>query len=413
MAVKPNPPAHIPSGTVAPEGNPTVVDGGYRILPHDTDGVNSSAHPSDTEGGAGARALAQLALSDCGAVAALRLTRRDPARIAAVVYGDDVLDEGSPIALAVGRQLEAALKRNNFARFRESLERAGRLADPARARILDIDAAVPGSDPAALAERVRRTRDLLLRAARGDPGVPDVLWHPHLTLAVTPTLRVTIIPDYLLLRHTAPGFRIGEVKAYRDRGAYTGITSLRLARLQAAVEVIAVQETLRTLGIRAATELVPTDVDFMLRSRTGFFGVVRPKPARVHREVERVRRAITEATLRLPGLVGALPVGASLDTRAGFEALPYHYTEGCRGHCPLAARCAQRAAAAGQPSVLGDEMDAVMGGALTLTDLDAILGGRIAPLTAEAAAVADAFAHSLTAAGFYRQRPSNEVRRAS
>ena len=368
-----------------------------------------------TEGGSGARALAQLALSDCSAVAALRLTRRDPARVARALYNDTVYDEGSPIALAVGKQLEAALKRNDFERFRESLRRAGRYDDPATIRILDIDASHPGSDPEAIAARTRRTSDVLLRAMRGDPSAPDALWHPHVMLTVSPALKVTIIPDYLLLRHSGAGLRVGEIKAYRDRGAYTGIASLRLARLQAAVEVIAVEDTLRTLGARNVADLVPPAVDFMLRSRTGFFAVVRRRPARVHREVERVRRALAQAIVRVPSVVGAIPAGETLDTRAGFEALPYHYTESCRAHCALAARCAERAAAVGAPAILGDDMAAVLSGAVTLTDLDAILAGRIAPATPEAEAVAQAFAHTLGALGFPTDLGQNgkEARRAS
>lgn len=382
-------------------------------LPHFTNRVNSSQFLAETEGGAGARALAQLALSDCGAVAALRLNRRDPAKIATVVYGDVVLDEGSPIALAVGKQFEAVLKRDNFARFRESLTRAGRLPDPTNARILDLEAAAVGADAAARSERVRATQAALLQVVQEDPGAPDVLWHPHLIFAAAPRLRVTIIPDFILLRHTATGFRVGEIKAYRDRGAYTGPASLRLARLQAAVEVLALQETLATLGVRNVAELVPAHVDFMLRSRNGFFGVVRRQSTRVAREVERLQRVLATASVRVPLMLSVLPAGATLDTREGFEALPYHYTQQCREHCPLALRCATRARAAGAPAILGDDMAAVLGDALTLTELGGIFEGRIAPSSAGAAILAEAFQSALTAVGYTHTRMVPEIRRAS
>lgn len=375
----------------------------------------ASAAPSlaqSTIGGAGSRAIAQIAMSECVALSTLRMTRRDPALAAQVYYGDEIADEGSAIALAVGRQFEATLKRAEFERFRTALHRAGRFDDPASITIADIDDEAPGDSTFARAERERRTRAYLLRAARGETAVPDVLWHPHVTLPMA-GYAVAIIPDYLLLRHTARGLRVGEAKAYRDRGAYTSIASLRLARLQAAVEVLAVREALRSLGVRDLEERVPADVDFMLRSRsTGMFAVLRRRPARVHREVERVQRAFADAAMRLPHHLSSLPAGTTLDTREGFESLPYHYSEQCRGHCALAARCAERAARQGDGAVLGDHVATLLGGLVTLHDLDAMLAGRIAPPSPEIAAIVSAFAEALDRTGHHIPTTRPEVRRA-
>lgn len=351
-------------------------------------------------------------MTNCVALSALRMTHRDPALAVRAYYGDEVVDEGSPIALAVGRQFEAALKLSEFGRFRDALHRAGRIDNPESVTIADVDAEAPGDTEVARAERVRRTRAYLLRTARGDTTVPDVLWHPHVTLPMT-GFTVTIIPDYLLLRHTASGLRVGEIKAYRDRGAHTAIASLRLARLQAAVEVLAVREALRSLGVRDIDEMVSADVDFMLRARTsGMFGVLRRRPARIHREVERVQRALADATMRLPHHLSTLPVGTTLDSRQGFEALPYDYSEECRGHCALAARCAERAERQGNGAILGDHVASLLGGVVTLHDLDVMLAGRGVPTTPEAAAIVNAFADALRRTGHQASLPRPEVRRA-
>ena len=355
--------------------------------------------PDSTLGGAGSRAIAQFALSDCPAVTALRMTRRDPALVARAIYGDEIVDEGSRIALAVGRQFESALKRRNFERFRHALDRAGRLTDASSAVIADIDALAPGESASARTERARLTSGFLLRAVRGDQTAPDVLWHPHVALDLG-RFPITIVPDYLLMRHTAPGLRVGEIKAYPDRGAATSIASLRLARLQAGVEVLAVRATLLTLGVRDAESHVTADVDIMLRTRgLGLFGVLRREPARVHREVERLERSISDAVVALPGLVASMPAGITLDQRAGFEALPYRYSEQCRGHCALAQRCGERAVASGNPAILGDHMAASLGGVISLTELDAILAGLQEPRSPEASVLARAYAAALRYTG--------------
>ena len=393
---------------------PRVNHGGDRSAePSLSDPASASAGSAPTIfGGAGSRAIAQVALSDCVALSTLRMTHRDPALAARAYYGDEIADEGSPIALAVGRQFETSLERADFERFRFALHRAGRLDDAASITIAEIDAEAPGDTEYARAERVRRTRAYLLRAARGDTTVPDVLWHPHVTLPMV-GFTVTIIPDYLLLRHTAHGLRVGEIKAYRDRGAYTSIASLRLARLQAAVEVLAVREALRSLGVRDVEDRAPAEVDFMLRTRTsGMFGILRRRPTRIHRDVERVQRALAAAMMRLPAHLSSLPAGTSLDTREGFESLPYDYTEECRGHCALASRCAERAARQGNGAILGDHVASLLGGVVTLHDLDAMLAGRMEPPSPEIAAIVDGFADALRRTGHHVETARAEVRRA-
>ena len=163
--------------------------------------------PTSTRKSPGARGTFQLALNpECGALQAYRLTHRDPARIAEVVLGAGVVDEGSRIALAVGLQFEAVLRRDGFAVLREALAAHGRLHDE-RARVLDIDAEAPGSDDAALAAKVRLTEEALRRHFGGYPTAPDLIWHPRLRLDladVVPGGRgggiepITVEPDFLV-----------------------------------------------------------------------------------------------------------------------------------------------------------------------------------------------------------------------
>lgn len=354
--------------------------------------------PAPTTKSPGARGLFQLALNpDCGALQAYRLTHRDPALVAEHVLGAGVPDEGSEIALAIGLQFEAVLKKDDFAALVAALVEHGRLAAGA-VHILDIDAAAPGTDAAALAAKVRLTEDALARHAAGDPSAPDLIWHPRLSLdlrdvvgpvlggpagppiTIEPDLIVTDRPRSAVRGRTPVPLRPGEVKAIRDRGAWTAAEALRHARLQGAVEVLALRSTLRRLGVAVPATLAPGGADLVLRRRIGMRPSVRS--CRLDAELDTLTRVLGAALADLPSVLAAVPADTALDTPAAFAALPKNYTEHCRDHCALAAHCERLARTHGDAAVLGDEMAALLG-TTPLPRLLTLVTGRERAATAE------------------------------
>jgi hypothetical protein len=75
-------------------------------------------------------------------------------------------------------------------------------------------------------------------------------------------------------------------------------------------------------------------------------------------------------------------------------------------------RCGQRAARKGNGAILGDHVATLLGGLVTLHDLDAMLAGRVSPPSPEVAAIVNAFADALHRTGHDVPAARSEVRRA-
>lgn len=346
-----------------------------------------------TQRSPGARGLFQLVLNpECGTLQAYRLTQRDPALVAEVVLGSPTPDEGSIIALGTGLQFEAVLKKDAFTVLIAALVERGRLA-AGDVRVLDIDVAAPGTDEAALAEKVRLTERALAQHAAGDPDVPDLIWHPRLVLDLRDIVSdfagnalVVIEPDFIVTarprrapraapRSIVP-LRPGEVKILRDRGARTAPEALRQARLQSAVEVLALRSTMQRLGVADPTVYVPSGADLVLRRRIGMRPSVRP--CRLDAEIDALERVIRSAAGSLGVVLAAVPAGETLDSAAAFASMPKHFTEHCRDHCALAAQCERQARERGDAAILGDEVAELLG-AMPIPRLLALLTGQAHP----------------------------------
>jgi hypothetical protein len=174
-----------------------------------------------------------------------------------------------------------------------------------------------------------------------------------------------LILDALVVRADGdrPILIVGEVKTYPDRGGHTDAHELAVARAQAGIYVHALDVVCEELGISESVEI----------SRDGFLVLTRPgsnRPSIRPREdlryqAERAARGfelLEDAAQRLPAGVWALPDAEPPDelvnaiTEAGVV-----YSEACLSFCDRASGCHRRALEAGDPLVLGQDVQRFLG----------------------------------------------------
>lgn len=361
----------------------------------------------------GARDLTQLARNPrCDRLLVHRAAQIDPATVAREVLHTDEPRQGSRLALATGVKFEHVLLREGARLLFDLFVGAGRLPSGVET-LVNVQAAHPKADPSSLARRTALTHELLRRKLEGDPTAPVVIWHPRLALPVPGVVNgvVYIEPDFLVAAPTDAFYRPGEVKAYKDRGARTASTELTLARLQGALEVLALRATAcaaaaasrSPLAAVTAQALVPMVFDLVLRRPSG----MRPTlhPLAVRREGRRMETLLQSMRGRVLDVLDACGPALRLDAPGALQRIPNHLTEGCRDHCALAAACAAEARAQERPIVLGESMEEAVASAGSLPRLLALLEGQARPSTADERRVLRAFLNA-------RARVNTEVRRA-
>lgn len=326
--------------------------------------------PRAPAGAAGLWKAAELASCPLHSLAVL--ARVSPADVGEASMGLAGLHEGqSPLAVARGVRFEQALLADGAERLRDAVREWPGARSPIGA-LLDVEAQAPvgpaaGSAAAALAERERIT--LAALAAAGRPGSPGLVWQPVLTARIA-GVAFTVKPDLLVAG--AGRYAVAEAKSYPDRGPHTPRADVATALGQAAVGRLAVaQAAARGHGPGPAPDTV------LLLARPGSL-----RPSLRHQTTRREDLVLSRADGAIARAAGAalaaLPPGAALADPGAADAVPFRYTGLCRARCALAARCRERARAAGDPAVLGDDAAALLAGT-DLHEAAAAAAGRLTP----------------------------------
>jgi hypothetical protein len=178
---------------------------------------------------------------------------------------------------------------------------------------------------------------------------------------------------------------VGEVKTYPDRGGHTDAHELAVARAQAGIYVHALDVVCAELGI----------ADSIGVAREGFLVLTRPgsnQPSIRPREdfryqAQRAARGfelLEAAAQRLPAEVWALPDAEPPDELVNaITTADVSYSEGCLSFCDRASGCHKRALAAGDPLVLGQDVQRFLG-TIDLHRVLALMDGAPAETEAEA-----------------------------
>lgn len=271
----------------------------------------------------------------------------------------------SPMALIRGQQFEAQLLRDDAARLRGELEQAGVLPTGSSG-LLDLRMRRNGGPMKNLDEAREETSAFLHQLAEASPGA-----HQGVTLVAGATISVpggAMLPEALLVLDLlavtrdagapSPTLVIGEIKVYPDRGGDTDRLELATARAQAGIYLHGLRAVLDDLGL--GTRIRVSGRGFLVLTRPGSN---RPS-VRAGEELEfQARRAER-------GLVQLRAVAARMEAahgRAPEHRLPVVrtgstcWTERCPSFCDRAQGCRAQAMAAGDPSVLGDDVARFVG----------------------------------------------------
>jgi hypothetical protein len=266
----------------------------------------------------------------------------------------------SPFAVARGQGFERTLFSEEADRLRKELIRCGLLPADARGfldlRLRRLTGTSPDLDTA-LAE----TRSLLTKA--GNPttdrtSLPTIVAGSTISVPGGGMLpEAILVLDVLLIRwpEGAPELMVGEIKTYPDRAGYTDAAELATARAQAGVYVYGLESVLESWGLRSRITI--SREGFLVLSRPGF-NVPSVRPGEDLRyQVERARRGFA----RLREVAEGVAIAADADGIAAVREADCAYTEACLSFCDRASGCYERAVAAADPVILGEDVARFLG----------------------------------------------------
>jgi hypothetical protein len=209
--------------------------------------------------------------------------------------------------------------------------------------------------------RYRRTRALLLRAARHPDQAGTLYDHPMLRLQVGGHLAY-LEPDVVAFQIQGK-FHVVEVKSFAVIDGQADEESVAAAAMQAAAYIVALQDMLAVESLPVAavsTDVILVTPENFSPQATATFIDVRKQVAILRRQLARMAR--------IGVLLDELPTGLTFDlapdpdgnyTRAreelasALEVVPARYQPRCLKTCELAGFCRDEARAAGALTVLG------------------------------------------------------------
>lgn len=263
----------------------------------------------------------------------------------------------SPFALARGQNFERMLFKKDGERLREELLNKGVLPK-GEVRFADLRLRQHGGVHYDLDTARAATSDLLREIAGSKPRT---------RLIASPTILIpggVMLPEAMLVidvlvarpREEKVELVVGEIKTYPDRGGYTDGQELAVARAQAGVYVHGLGLVVAELGLEE--RLTVSDRGFLVLSKPGSnFPSVRASEDLKYQALRAKRgfEALSKAAVALP----THPEKARLEAVCAAEVA---YGQACISFCDRVAVCHARALEAGEPAVLGDEMERFLGG---------------------------------------------------
>ncbi len=249
--------------------------------------------------------------------------------------------------------------------------------------------------------RYRRTRALLLRAARHPDQAGTLYDHPMLRLQVGGHLAY-LEPDVVAFQIRGK-FHVVEIKSFAVIDGQADEESVAAAAMQAAAYIVALQDMLTAESLPAAavsTDAILVTPENFSPQATATFIDVRKQVAILRRQLARMAR--------IGVLLDQLPAGLTFDlapdpdgscTRArgelasALEAVPARYQPRCLKTCELAGFCRDEARAAGALTVLGSVVRDDLGSLDSISTALALASGTRQP-SADQADIARALRHA-------------------
>jgi hypothetical protein len=268
----------------------------------------------------------------------------------------------SPFAIARGQTFERSLLWDKAAKLRAALVEAGVIpANPDG--FVDLRMRQLGGPCADLDTAKAQTSHLLRCLADRQPlSAGGAL--PSIAAAVTVRIPAAVmLPEALLVidvltaTYDSPRvlLMVGEIKTYPDRGGYTDGSELATARGQAGVYVHGLSLVIDELGL--ADRLEVARAGFLVLSRPGF----NQPSIRAGEDLRYQAKRAERGFQRLEEAAVSLPEPGTKDLLAAVRNAETAYSEHCVSFCDRAAGCHARAAAQGNPVVLGEDIARFLG----------------------------------------------------
>jgi hypothetical protein len=319
-----------------------------------------------------ARTLAALTANPgCSRRAVLDAAGADKAMIAECAgFAQQTGASQSPFALRRGKVFEAQVKAHGGADLIRLLrEKVGLPLPEVSHTVLETV-----GDRGDRELRWRRTRALLLRAARHPDQAGTLYDHPMLRLEVGGHLAY-LEPDVIAFQ-AAGRFHVIEVKSFALIDGQADDESVSAAALQAAVYIIALQDLLAAESLSAdavSTDAILVTPENFTATATAAFLDVRKQVAILRRQLARISRVGTLLEGLPPGLTFELEPGPDgsperprSELSAALETIDARYQPRCLKTCELAGFCRNEARTAGAISVLGTIARDDLGGLETI-----------------------------------------------
>jgi hypothetical protein len=303
----------------------------------------------------------------------------------------------SPFALARGAIFEARVKAQGAADLIRLLRDRVGLA-LAEVSYSDLES-VGGNIEREV--RYKRTRAVLLRAARHPDEAGTLYDHPLLKLRVGSRLAY-LEPDVVAFQVRGK-FHVIEIKSFAVIDGQADAESVAAAALQSAAYILALQDLLTAESLPASAvstdAILVTPKDFSNQATATFIDV--------RKQVSILRRQLARMT-RIDVLVGELPEELTFnlapepdgsfsrprnELAAALESVPARYQPRCLRTCEMAGFCRDEARAADALTVLGSVVRDDLGGLDSVSTALALARGERAP-SDDQADIAHALRHA-------------------
>jgi hypothetical protein len=267
-------------------------------------------------------------------------------------------------ALRWGNLFDSRLAEANAAALLDSLH--GQLGiNPGTAIVRNLRQEVPGTKGAAVAERHRRTREVIADLIAGSLSC-DVLLQPTLELAIPNLPPNIVIPDALVLDRASMTFVPLEAKAYVAKNGITEPGDRDDVRRQAAVEIHALRAEFSRQGEGHRVDsraLLVLGTPFGLKPHPAVLEDLAAEDAAVDRAIH----SLSSTASRLTFLLQTRPLPDAL------RQLPFNFQSSCLTSCGMAHACRLRAP--GLTGPLGDRATQVLGASLDPVRVLGLLAG--------------------------------------
>jgi hypothetical protein len=320
----------------------------------------------------GARGLILLSRSTCEWLAAIVADRLDEREFFARVTGEQYAgDYGlQRSATQRGIRFERRLYASDAAELRRILSP---LCGVPAAKMIVKRFPLPGGGDVVQARQFNldATRQIM-RELRDGGVVPHLILQPQLQLPIDEREVRYISPDFMLLlgEGTNWGYLCGEIKSNIVEEGRSAPSDRQRARLQGAVEILALQSELGLVGMAGDTD---NRAIFIYSSPYGL-APAPPVIERLDAEIYEIRRAVARLRAILSRL-RELRQGRDTPLEDMLPDLTPSYVENCSDYCLLASVCKQRVI--GRAQALGDSASTLLGYNTDLARLALLLNNRI------------------------------------